>query len=139
MLNDSTCADLMALINLDNYQEEIDLTIFHLLRWSSLWLCHKKVAVVLKYTFTDVAGLMDLPAYKCKTEEVLKVPWYIPYWFAFIIRFKRSTHWPIFEAGFGGITNSWSIKTGHINASSSNASKNLWKHPWGSSFLENIY
>ena len=99
----------------------------------------QKMAFVSKYTFTDVAGLLDLPLYKCKTEEVLKVPWCIPYWFAFIIRFKRSTHWPIFEAGFGGITNSWSIKTGHINASSSNAGKNLWKHPWGSSFLENIY
>ena len=53
---------------------------------------------------------------KFKTEETLKVPWCIPYWFASIIRFKRSMHWPIFEAGFGGITNSWSIKAGHINA-----------------------
>ena len=130
----SACADLMALINLDKYQEEIDLIIFHLLRWSSLWLCHKKVALVLKYTFTDVAGLLV-----CLYTIVLKVLWCVPYWFAFIIHFKRSPHWPIFETGFGGITNSWSIKTGHINASSSNVSKNLWKHPWGSSFLENIY
>ena len=34
MLNDSTCADLMVLINLDNYQEEIDLTIFHFVTMS---------------------------------------------------------------------------------------------------------
>ena len=34
----------------------------------------KKVAFVLKYTFTDVAGPLDLPLYKCKTEEALKVP-----------------------------------------------------------------
>ena len=32
----------------------------------------QKVAVVLKYTFTDVAGSLDLPLYK--TEEALKVP-----------------------------------------------------------------
>ena len=28
------------------------------------------------------------------------------YWFVSIICFKRSTHWPIFETGFGGIANS---------------------------------
>ena len=115
-LNDSTCADFLALRNLDNYQEEVDPRTFHHLRWSSLWLWNKNVAVILKYTFTNVARPLDLPVYKCKTEETLKVPWCIPYWFASIIRFKRSTHWPIFEAGFGGITNSWSIKAGHINA-----------------------
>ena len=73
-LNDSTCADFMALRNLDNYQEEVDPRTFHHLRWSSLWLWHKKVAVVLKYTFTNVAGPLDLLVYKCNTEETLKVP-----------------------------------------------------------------
>ena len=114
-LNYSTCADL-ALRNLDNYQEEVDLKTFHRITWSSLWLWHKKVAVVLKYTFKNLAGPLHLPVYKCKTEEALQVPWCIPYWFASIIHFKRSTNWPIFEDGFGGITNSWSIKPGHINA-----------------------
>ena len=72
-LNDSTCADLMILINLGNYQEEIDPRTFHRLRWSSLWLCHKKLAADLEYSFTDFAGLLDLPLYKWKTKEVLKV------------------------------------------------------------------
>ena len=35
-LNDSTCADFMALRNLDNYQEEVNRRTFHHLRWSSL-------------------------------------------------------------------------------------------------------
>ena len=35
-LNDSTCADCMALRNLDNYQEELDPRTFHHLRWRSL-------------------------------------------------------------------------------------------------------
>ena len=104
-LNDSTCADFLALRNLDNYQEEVDPRTFHHLRWSSLWLWNKNVAVILKYTFTNVARPLDLPVYKCKTEKTLKVPWYIPYWFASLIRFKRSRHWPIIEAGFGGLTN----------------------------------
>ena len=34
----------------------------------------QKVAVVLKYTFTNVAGPLDLLVYKCNTEETLKVP-----------------------------------------------------------------
>ena len=115
-VNDMTCADFLALRNLDKYQEEMGPKTFHLLRWSSLWLWNKNVAVVLKYTFTNVAAPLDLPVYKCKTVETLKVTWYIPYWFASIIRFKRSAQWASFEAGFGWITNSWSIKAGHINA-----------------------
>ena len=115
-LNDSTCADFMALRNLDNYQGEVDPRTFHHLWWSSLWLWHKKVAVVLKYACTNVAGPLDLPMYKCKTEETLKVPWCIPYWLTSIICFKRSMHWSIFEAGFGGMTNTWSIKAGHVKA-----------------------
>ena len=114
-LNDSTCAGFMALGNLDNYQEVDSITSHHL-RSISLWLWHKKVADVLKYTCTNVAGSLNLPMYKCKIEETLKVPWCIPYWFVSIIRFKRSTHWPILEAGFGGMTNSWSVEAGYINA-----------------------
>ena len=35
-LNGSTCPDFMALLNLDNYQEEVDPRTFQRLRWSSL-------------------------------------------------------------------------------------------------------
>ena len=102
---------------------------------------------IFQYTFTDVAGFLDLPLYKCKTELALKVPWCIPYWSVSIIRFRRSAHWPVFETGFGWMTNSWSIKTGHINAEAAkritlnrcpvsdkpkvvteNTSKILWKY-----------
>ena len=69
-----TCADFMALINLDNYKEEVDPRLFHCLRWSSLLLRYKKVTVVLRYIFTVVAGFLDVSLYKCKTEEALKVP-----------------------------------------------------------------
>ena len=87
----------------------------------ALWsfFLHIKMGInilLITRTFTNVAGPLDLPMYKRKTEETLKIPWSIPYWFASIIRSKKSMHWPIFEAGFGGITNSWSIKAGHINA-----------------------
>ena len=76
---------------------------------------HKEVAVVLKYTFTDVAGLLDLSLYKCKSEVAVKVSWDIPYWLVFITRFRRSAHWPVFKIGLGRMMNSWSIKAGNIN------------------------
>ena len=87
-LNDSKCADFLALRNLDNYQEEVDPRTFHHLRWSSLWLWHKKIAGILKYTSTNVAGPLHLAVYNCKTEETLQIPWCIPYWFASLFRFK---------------------------------------------------
>ena len=34
----------------------------------------QKVAVILKYIFTNVARPLDVPVYKCNTEETLKVP-----------------------------------------------------------------
>ena len=111
-LNGSTCAGFTSLIKLDNCQKEVDPKTCHRLRRSCLWLCHKKVAVVLNYTFIGIARFLDLPLYKCKTEKALKVPLWIPYWFTSIICYKRSTQWPIFEAGFGEITNSWAISTG---------------------------
>ena len=37
-------------------------------------MTQKKVAVVLKCFCTNVAGPLDLPMYKFKTDETLKVP-----------------------------------------------------------------
>lgn len=56
----------MTLINLDNYKEEADPGTLHHLRWNALQLYHKELAVALKYTFTDVAGFLDLPVYNLK-------------------------------------------------------------------------
>ena len=50
----------MALINVGNYKEKEDPRTLNRLRWSSLGACHEKVTVILKYTFTDVSGLLEL-------------------------------------------------------------------------------